>query len=686
MQTNEETRLCIREGFAAAMSRHRITALFLTAAVLAFPAQAIAQALSADDLMDMPLENLAEVEVLITGASKYAEKASESPSVVEVITAEDIEAYGYRTLGEALNGLHGLYLNNDRNYSTLGVRDFLLTGTTNSRILIMVDGRRMNENVFDSAYVGQEFMLDMDLVSRIEYISGPGSSIYGANAMMGVVNVVTKKGSDINGVQVAAGGGTFKTTKVRATYGGTLGNGADVMLSASGFNTNGVSNLYFFEFDDPTTNNGIAHEMDGERTRRFFAKAEKNGFTYTAGYVDRFKQVPTRAFSTIFNDPGFKTDDSHAYNELKYANAFNDKTQVELKGFYHRYRNKAQYPYDDVPPRYILFDQYGGDWAGGEATFVTTAFDRQKIIFGAEFQWDISQKLFAYDRYGVYQDTDRNGIRSGLYAQDAISLRDDLVLNVGLRLDQHHLIEKYQVNPRAGLIWNPHPSTTMKLLYASAFRAPNAMERDYDAFSSWVANPNNKEEQIKNYEAVAEWQDKNGLKLSGSVYFNEFRDVLSKNYTSTSPDYHMFTNTGNLKSLGFEVAVEKQWDNGRELKGNINHTEYIDHVGTAWGAVDDPKTVAKVRYTEPLFDGRAKLGIENVYVGPRTTLYYTEENSYNLTNANITAKNILPGTDISFGVYNLFNATWDMIGGPDVRQEVIPMSGRNVLLTVRKTF
>lgn len=116
------------------------------------------------------------------------------------------------------------------------------------------------------------------------------------------------------------------------------------------------------------------------------------------------------------------------------------------------------------------------------------------------------------------------------------------------------------------------------------------------------------------------------------------------------------------------------------------HIDYIDFDGTAWGATDSPNNVAKLRYAEPLFDGKAKLGVENIFVGKRTTLYYNKEDRYNLVNATVSSKEILPGVDISFSVYNLFNSSRNMIGGPPVLQDLIPMNGRSMLLTLRKTF
>lgn len=668
------------------MSRYgHILPLCLAAALLVMPAQAQAQTLSAADLMDMPLEKLVEVEVLVTGASKYAEKASESPSIVEIITADDIRHYGYRTLGDALNGLHGIYTSSDRNYNSLGTRGFIMTGYSSSRVLIMIDGRRMNENVYDAAYVGEEFMIDMALIDHIEYIPGPGSSIYGANAMMGVVNVITKKGSDFNGTQVEAGVGSFNTGVARATYGKSFSNGANVLISASGYKSGGQEDLYYPEFDNPFDNNGIAHNLDDENSKRLYAKVQKGDFTYAAGYQSRYKKVPTAPYVTEFNVQGNDTLDTQAYADIRYNKQLNEKNSIELRSYVHAYDSKLQYPYDFFGP-YILTSSYNGQWAGAEATLVSTAFDRHKIVVGAEVQYDFNQQLYDYDIFGVYQDSNRSGIRSGLFAQDSYQILDNLTLSAGLRLDQHHMIDNVQLNPRLGLIWNPKPSTTIKLLYGSAFRAPNVYERDYDAFTSWAANPDNKEEHIKNYEAVAEWRGPNGFKVNGSIFYNVFTDVLNKNYDSLSPDYHKYTNTGNLRSAGIEMGAEKKWDNGREVKLSYNHTEYLKHTGTAWGAVDAPKDVAKLRYLQPLFADRFKLAVEDIFVGHRKTLYYRTEGHYNLVNLNLTADNWFFGADYSLGIYNLFDGERNMIGPAFTDQDVIPMNGRSLMFIVRKTF
>lgn len=656
------------------------------------PVAASAATLTASDLMDMPLEQLIKVEVLVTGASKYAEKTTEAPSIVEVLTAEDIRTYGWRTLGDAINGIHGVFISNDRNHSTTGVRGYSLTSTSNSRVLVMIDGHRMNENVYDSAYVGREFLLDMDLVDHIEYIPGPGSSIYGANAMMGVINVVTKKGSDIDGTEVSVAGGTLKTGEARATYGKKLDNGTEVLLSASGFYSGGNGDLYYpvFSFGGAYWNFGHARDLDAEYSQSAFAKVQSGNFTYTGGYVTRNRETPTGGYSTYFGQPGYYANDDQLYGEVKYHRDLNDRNQLDLKAFYHRYDSVTYWPYDCGVFICPYASSYNGNWAGAEATYVTTAIEGHKIVVGAEFQYDFNQHLFDYFLGAVEQDTNRSGIRSGFYAQDAITLNDKLTLNAGLRVDQHHMIKRIQINPRLGLVWNPQPSTTVKLLYGSAFRAPDAWETDYDFGPPGTTDPD--KEQIRNYEAAVEWRGDGGVKLSGSVFYNVFEDMITKDYNVLSPTYLQYLNTGNLESVGFDFGAEKEWDNGREIKLNFNHSEYIVHEGTNWGAVDAPKNVAKLRYAEPLFGGRARLGVENIFVDKRLTIYYTTDaRRYIVTNAVINSSSLfndlLPaGTDVTIGAYNLFDSPYEMTAGPPHMQDVIPMNGRNFLVTFRKTF
>ena len=178
----------------------RFTSLALTRAVfLAFlfsmaaeKANCAAQE-SFPDLSEATLEQLGTMKVY--SASKHLQAASDAPSSVTVVTADEIQKYGYRTLADILKTVPGFFVTNDRNYSSVGVRGFARPGDYNTRILLLVDGHRLNDNVYDEAMIGTEFPINIDLIQRVEVIRGPVSSLYGSNALFAVINIITRRGA-----------------------------------------------------------------------------------------------------------------------------------------------------------------------------------------------------------------------------------------------------------------------------------------------------------------------------------------------------------------------------------------------------------------------------------------------------------------------------------------------------------
>ncbi len=662
--------------------------LTIAVILIALSGQAAADHSNSEDLTDLSIEQLLNVDVI--SASRLGQKTSQAPSSVSVLTASDIRTFGWRTLSEALNAMRGLFTSNDRNYSYLGVRGFIHPNDYNSRVLFMIDGQRMNENIFDGGYMAQEFMLDIDLIERIEFMPGSGSSIYGANAFSGLINVVTKTGKTVNGAQLAGEVGSFDTYKGRASYGKKLANGADILFSASHYDSDGVKNLYFPEFDNPATNNGIAHNMDAERADRLFGRIQFEEFTLMGGFIDRFKRVPTASFGGLFNDPDFHTVDRQFFGNLKYNKALTDKTSLQLKGFSQGYEYYADQAYDN-DGRVLNYDAASGRWWGGDAQLTSTVFDGHRLMLGLEYQYDQRQRMLNYDidPYAVYQDSNRHGHRVELYAQDDIQILDDVIFSAGLRLDHHHMLKSLQLNPRLGLIWNPLDSTSFKLLYASTFRAPNAWERDYNFSGSNAANPNNNEERIKSYESIVEWHSTAGLKLIGDFFYNDISRLLEQNSDTDYGACGAFLNIGHYHALGVEFEAEQRWDSGRFFKASHTYSRLTDvKEGNIW-AHASPQNIFKLHYAEPLFNSFAKLGIENIYIGERKALQGGVADAYNLVNLNLSSDRIMRGLLVSFGVYDLFDTQAQMLGGTgpaDITQNILPMNGREFRLKLQVTF
>lgn len=107
------------------------------------------------------------------------------------------------TLSDALASLPGLYSTYDRQYHFLGARGLSLPGDFNSRVLVTINGNRINDATYDQGPTGRDFPLDINMIERIEFIPGPGSAVYGQNAMLGVINIITRSGSGANGVELS---------------------------------------------------------------------------------------------------------------------------------------------------------------------------------------------------------------------------------------------------------------------------------------------------------------------------------------------------------------------------------------------------------------------------------------------------------------------------------------------------
>ena len=448
-----------RRGLSAALSTVALSLLLVLSGAPGVAGAAVDSQVAKADLTELSVEELMGVEVAtVFAASKYEQQVTEAPASVSIVTADDIRKYGYRTLADALRSVRGIYVTYDRNYDYLGVRGFNRPGDLNTRVLLLVDGHRINDNIYESAPVGTEFPLDVDLIDRIEVIRGPSSSLYGTNAFFGVVNVITRKPADLNGGEAALAAGSFDTFNGRISYGRQYQSGLGVLLSGSFLNAGGADRLYYPEFDTPANNNGIASQMDADKNYQFFGKLSYRDFSLTGALASREKTIPTASYGTVFNDPHTNTTDSHSYLDLKVAHSFEDGTDLTVRAFYDRYVYDGNYLYDRtaaVGPTSLVLnkDQAWGQWWGSEVQATRTFFDRHKLTAGLEYRNNPLQHQRNYDSapFFPYLDDRRSSVIWALFLQDEIQLLDSLILSAGVRYD-HYDSFGGTTNPRLGLI------------------------------------------------------------------------------------------------------------------------------------------------------------------------------------------------------------------------------------------
>lgn len=615
----------------------------------------------------------------VYGASKYEQKVTEAPSSVSIVTAGEIKKYGYRTLADILRSVRSFYVTYDRNYAYVGVRGFNRPGDYNSRVLLLVDGHRVNDNIYDQAAIGTEFVLDVDLIDRVEVIRGPGSSLYGSNAFFAVVNVITKRGRDLSGVEASGEAASYKTYKGRVSYGEKTAGGTEVLLSGT-FSDSRGQRLYYREFDqrlagvDPrAANNGIAEDADGDRFYSSFLKTAYKDVTVTAALSSRTKEIPTASFGTDFYDPRNKTTDAHSYVDLNYVHGLGSRTDLTVRLFYDYYHYWGDYLYGGITNK----DRGAGAWWGGEVKLLTRFLDAHRLIAGAEYQGNREQNQENYDAvpYYIYLEDKRATDRNAVYVQDELTLSRSLLLTVGGRYD-HYETFGGTTNPRAALIYTPLEGATVKLLYGSAFRAPNAYELYYAAPTAvppMAPNPNLNPEKIKTSELIFEQYLGDHLRATVGGYYYTINDLIDQ--TIDAGGNMLFENIEKVRSRGIEAELENKWSGGLEARASYSYQRSLD-VATGARLSNSPKHLTKINLLSPVPGGLAA-GVEGQYTSPRTTPAGGRLGGFLVANLTLLSRDLADGLELSASVYNLFDKEYaDPVSG-DFVQDSLLQDGRS---------
>jgi len=622
--------------------------------------------LNLEDLMNIKVET-------VYSASKFIQKTTEAPSHVSIITSSDIKRYGYRRLADVINSVSGFYISHDRNYHYLGVRGFSPPGDCNTRILLLIDGHRINDNIYNTAYIGNEFILDVDLIDRIEVIRGPSSSIYGSNAFLGIINIITKRGKDINKMEISAEAGSFDTYKNRLTFGREFNKNMDVLISASFFKSHGQS-LYYKEFDNPATNNGWADGADGERYNSFFINTRYRDFNLQGAYITREKIIPTAPWGTEFNTHMTNTTDTYGYLNLKFKKDVDKDTSFISRLFYNHYYYDGNYLLNR-PPLVRTKDQAWGKSWGAELQYNRRVFEKHLIASGFEYQDNFLQKQRNYDEspYVIYLNDRRNSNQWGIFLQDEFTVFDNLVLNAGIRHDYFKFFNG-NTSTRAALIYKPLEKTALKFLYGEAFRVPNMYELYYnDGNLTQKANPDLDPEKIKTYEIVLEQYYKN-LQLSLSGFYYKVKNLIALT-TDASDGLLVFRNKDEAEAKGIEFEVHGKWQYNIETKLNYTFQQATDK-NTGRLLVNSPRHLVKSNFFIPIIENKLSGGLGFEYSGKRKTLGGRYAGGALITNLNLLSQNILKGLEISGTIYNILDKKYGFPASGEHTQQVIEQDGR----------
>ena len=636
------------------------------------------------DLTDLPIEELTQVRLFT--ASRHLDDPRKAPAAVTVVDRDEILRFGWRTLAELLRSVTGVYTAYDRTYDYIGVRGFLESGDYNSRVLLLVDGHRLNENIYDSAAIGTDFPLDLNLIDHVEIMRGPGSSLYGTNAELAVVNVVTRRPENQPTVEADSVYQSFAGRDAELTT--SFNAGASAMLvSGSIFHSNGPAHLFFPEYANPDTNNGYADNLDGDRYEHAFATLRRGQLRIEGVFGTRDKLVPNAAYATNFNDHDNRTIDTRGFVDASWSHDLNARTQLDLRAYYDSYRFWASYPYGGTnsPDRYVQINDAAADWIGIESV-LGRRIGRHRIVAGAtgEYSLRVNQRNYNLGQ-PPYLDDNRKLTLAAIFGEAEINPSSKLSFNLGGRADWYSSFG-HALSPRLAAMYLPTSSTSLKYVFNRAFRAPDP----YSAFYVDYLNPTNtyrklRTERIESHSLIFEHGLSSWLRGTAVGYSNNLSHVIAE---TSDPDTGETLISNGLGDRGhgveFELIAKRKSAWTGRTSYSILRTKKEE---TGKTAPNTPSSLAKLNVTAPA-TRVGVLGLELIYDGAQPNYAGQRASGFFLTNATISSRFKRSGWFFSASCYDLFNRQWATSTGPEVLPAATVQDGRAVQFRIgyRRAF
>lgn len=665
---------------------------------------------SVEDVEVFLLEDLLEQPV--TAASGYASKPSDSPTLVSTLPNDTIRGFGYRTVRDALMGMRGVYVGNDRNYSYIGARGFGIPGDYNTRFALSIDDHSYNDPVYGQANLGGELGLPMLAIDRIELVRGGAWSVHGENALLGAVQVVTASGATRPGLHVTS---TTRATAqpaadpsnrpafesrgedVSASY-GTVKNGKDVFVAGTYSYDPGLSSMYMPELavsDVPCVDrrgalkpcDGVVSGTDGEEIGSMYGSLRTKHVEAHVLATRRRKEVPTAAFETLIGSP-LETTDNRAYVDVVAKQSTKSFDLVgQLAADYYSY--EGMYPYAE-PEMAEDGIGYVANLDGATAkTLLGEVRGRYKWasigehVTDAEIAAGVAGRASSTTQYGYYAYADgdeyyldrKDPSRIGsLFGHASARALDHIVGFAAVRADYHPDAFGTVINPQVGLVLDGKELGRIRASVSRGYRPPTLYEQFYSTANGLPPADLAPERSVTG-------------ELSLERYLGEHMRVLVVGFQQSVTDLigvtmvedgtGVFVNRGDARSYGVESELEGRW---KRLQ--LNATYSYTHARTSDGQTpaNAPASLASVRALAPLAKGRVDVGFEGYYVGRRTSYNGAVVDPLLTANAAVTIHDVTQSLDLTLGVTNVFGERGGDPSSEEHRQSTIPHDPRTVWL------
>ncbi len=631
----------------------------------------------------------------VSAVSRTSESALEAPSSLSIIDGRELRAMGYPTIAEALRGVRGVYLSDDRSYTSIGIRGFSRLGDYGNKVLVLYDGFMANDNILGQSFPGFEGLTDLEDVERIELVRGPGSSLYGTGAFFGVVNVVRHDSSQPSRLEATASTADGAIRGRALGYWGTEGDGA-LWASVSVAHADGRD--FFFREYSAEPSLGYARDLDDFTSMSAQVVGEVGPFRGQAFYQQRDKAIPTAEYETIFGDDRHRWIDRRGGVELKFEPAINDWMESMTRLHGNVYLFEAEFPY--LPEDGGLARElYTGVWAGLEQRFVFRPADFFRVTAGGDVQRHFLAQMQGEDESGTFLPADPNPywVGSG-YAEAEFKIGTAATIVGGARLDGFAWefpeplgdVSRFAVSPRLATVLKPEEEGTSKVIGGKAFKAPSVYELLYRG-PVQIASPDLEPEEVYSAEIEYTHTFSKNLSITASPYFNYVTAlIVGRGDGSEEDPYFLVNSESPVIATGAELEMRRGWKDGWMLSGNVaaQRTFYVDAV-EGRHVPNSPAFVGSVRGVAPILRESINLGTRLTF---ETGRYDRNEGEgdppQTLTDPSlvwdITLSGQVFGSNLRYliGVYNAADARVEVPVSAEFTQLTIPQAGRTFTASV----
>ncbi|HWA75782.1 MAG TPA: TonB-dependent receptor [Polyangiaceae bacterium] len=644
----------------------------------------------------------------VEAASRIEESVEDAPASVSLVNSQELRAMHYPTLAEALRGVRGVYLSDDRGYEALGFRGFGRPGAYGNRVLITLDGAPLNDDWVWSSYVGYDLRTDLEDVDRIEVVRGPGSVVYGTSAFSGVVNLITR-GKEVPtgrelGVSVAGDGVARARARITQHFGASAG-----VWAALGVGRSAGQDFFFPEYvaDGPPEVAGNARGIDGARFGNFSGRFWWRDFSLSWSANSHEKHLPTGEFETLFGDGRTRQIDTRALVEARFEPKLGKTVTslTRLHGNLYAYRGYFAYAAADGG---LESDKYDSYWGGAEQRFVFAPSSVFSASLGGEAQaHPHARTLNSNELDGEFLNDTQHFTLGAVYGSVDVRPAEALKLSAGGRLDYYSTFGT-SFNPRIAAILKPYAGGNLKLIAGKAFKAPSIYELSYTGVGQ-VPAPDLRPENIYSGEIEFSHRVSPTVLATATVFANYITNLISLGegpLDMNGAETIQFQNANTpVGTVGAEAEVRRDWKEGWMVAASYSfqHSSYLasndfkDFINLRasgdYGEVPNaPTHLASVRGAVPILSRAlllmSRLSLEGARYDTHDQSGDTQlrtENAW-LWDFVFSGKEPHWGLNYSVGLYNAFDSRARYPVSTEFRQRSIPIAGRSVLATSSVTF